>query len=85
MNTLNATHAPGLRSWVESANDPRSDFPVQNLPFGVFRRRGCEEPFRGGVAIGEQIVDLAAVAESSVFGGSGGPANTTLASIEVIH
>jgi fumarylacetoacetase len=70
MNTLNATHAPGLRSWVESANDPRSDFPVQNLPFGVFRRRGCEEPFRGGVAIGEQIVDLAAVAETSVFGGA---------------
>jgi fumarylacetoacetase len=69
MNARNATHDPGLRSWVESANDGRTDFPIQNLPFGIFRRRGSDEPFRGGVAIGEQIVDLAAVTESSVFGG----------------
>ena len=70
MNALNATHDPALRSWVESANDERGDFPVQNLPFGVFRRRGREESFRGGVAIGDQIVDLAAVAEACVFGGA---------------
>ena len=68
--TLNATHDPALRSWVASANDGRSDFPIQNLPFGVFRRRGREESFRGGVAIGDQIVDLAAVAEACVFGGA---------------
>ncbi|MCC7461188.1 MAG: fumarylacetoacetase [Gammaproteobacteria bacterium] len=70
MNTLNATHAAGLRSWVESANDTGSDFPVQNLPFGIFRRRGHDQAFRGGVAIGDQIVDLAAVAEACVFGGA---------------
>jgi fumarylacetoacetase len=52
---------PRLKSWVESANDPGTDFPIQNLPFGVFRRRGSKEAPRGGVAIGEQIFDLAAV------------------------
>jgi fumarylacetoacetase len=56
---VNPTHDPKLQSWVESANDPATDFPVQNLPFGVFRT-GKEEP-RGGVAIGDQILDLAAV------------------------
>jgi fumarylacetoacetase len=52
---------PRLKSWVESANDPGTDFPIQNLPFGVFRRKGSKEAPRGGVAIGEQIFDLAAV------------------------
>ena len=47
--------------WVESANDPATDFPIQNLPFGVFRTKGSKEAPRGGVAIGDQILDLAAV------------------------
>jgi fumarylacetoacetase len=58
---LNATHDPKARSWVAGANDPHGDFPIQNLPFGVFRRRGTAEKFRGGVAIGNQILDLAAL------------------------
>lgn len=58
---MNATHDPALRSWVESANDPASQFPIQNLPLGVFRRKGAKEAPRGGVAIGDQILDLAAV------------------------
>jgi fumarylacetoacetase len=58
---MDTTHNPKLKSWVESANDPKSDFPIQNLPFGVFRRRGTQEAPRGGVAIGDQILDLAAV------------------------
>jgi fumarylacetoacetase len=58
---VNRTHDPELKSWVESANDPATDFPVQNLPFGVFRRKGSKEPPRGGVAIGDQIFDLAAL------------------------
>src|SRR5262245_46282352 len=58
---LNKTHDPKLRSWVDSANDPASDFPIQNLPFGVFRRKGTKEAARGGVAIGDQVLDLAAV------------------------
>jgi fumarylacetoacetase len=56
---LDETHDPQLKSWVASANRPGSDFPIQNLPFGVFRRRGSREAPRGGVAIGEQILDLA--------------------------
>jgi fumarylacetoacetase len=58
---LNATHDVRVRSWVASANDPLSDFPVQNLPLGVFRRRSKGEKFRGGVAIGDQILDLSAL------------------------
>jgi len=58
---VNPTHDPKLRSWVESANDPAGDFPVQNLPFGVFRRKNSHEKPRGGVAIGDQIFDLAAL------------------------
>ncbi|WP_028311730.1 fumarylacetoacetase [Derxia gummosa] len=56
---LDATHDPALRSWVASANDPASDFPIQNLPFGRLRRAGSEQPWRIGVAIGDQALDLA--------------------------
>ena len=69
MVALNETHDPALRSWVASAQATGTDFPVQNLPFAVFRRRGTSETFRGGVAIGDQILDLAAAAASGVFGG----------------
>jgi fumarylacetoacetase len=58
---MNSTHDPKLQSWVESANDPATDFPIQNLPFGIFKRRKTSEAPRGGVAIGDQILDLAAV------------------------
>jgi len=61
------THDPELRSWVESANDPGTDFPIQNLPFGVFRRRGSAEDARVGVAIGDQILDLVGAAGAGVF------------------
>ena len=50
-----------MKSWVESANDPATDFPLENLPFGVFRRRKSKEAPRGGVAIGDQVLDLAAL------------------------
>lgn len=56
MPSLDATHDPSLTSWVSSAQG--SDFPIQNLPFGVFRRSGTSESFRGGVAIGDRILDL---------------------------
>ncbi len=46
-----------MASWVESANDPAGDFPLENLPYGRFRR-DRREPWRVGVAIGEQILDL---------------------------
>jgi fumarylacetoacetase len=73
---LNETHDPALRSWLESANAPGCDFTIQNLPFAVFRRRGSKEPFRGGVAIGDQVLDLAAVARSGVFQALAGDAAT---------
>ena len=58
---LDRTHDPDLHSWVESANLPGCDFPIQNLPFGIFRRKKGAEAPRGGVAIGDQILDLAAL------------------------
>ncbi|MFM7226858.1 MAG: fumarylacetoacetase, partial [Betaproteobacteria bacterium] len=61
MSLLNETHDPTLSSWVASANLPGTDFPIQNLPFAVFRRKDSEEPFRGGVAIGDQLLDIAAL------------------------
>jgi fumarylacetoacetase len=53
------THDPGLRSWVESANRPGCDFPIQNLPLGVFQAPG-ESRARVGVAIGDFILDVGA-------------------------
>ena len=58
---LNETHDPARRSFVESANAPGCDFPIQNLPFGVFRPAAGLPP-RVGVAIGDQILDVAAAA-----------------------
>lgn len=60
MTSVNATHDPQLRSWVASANQGGCDFPIQNLPFGRFRPAGSAEPFRIGVAIGDQVLDLKA-------------------------
>src|SRR6202035_2054876 len=55
---LNETHDPARRSWVESANASESEFPIQNLPFGVFCPAAGMPP-RVGVAIGDQILDVA--------------------------
>lgn len=65
---LDATHDPALRSWVAAANDPDSDFPIQNLPFGVFRRRDSRAAPAMGVAIGDRIVDLAACQRAGMLG-----------------
>ena len=66
---IDETHDPTLRSWVESANRPGADFPIQNLPFGVFRRRDARDRGRVGVAIGNQVVDLAQGRELGLFDG----------------
>jgi len=60
--TLDPTNDPELRSWIASANDASTDFPIQNLPFGVFRRAGASDASQVGVAIGDQIVDVSACA-----------------------
>jgi fumarylacetoacetase len=55
---IDDTCDPRLRSWVESADVAGSDFPIQNLPLGVFRERGSAAPPRIGAAIGDRILDL---------------------------
>jgi fumarylacetoacetase len=66
--SVNATHDPSRRSWVESANHPAADFPIQNLPFGIFRRTGdAEDALRSGVAIGDEILDIQAALEAGLF------------------
>jgi fumarylacetoacetase len=55
---INETHDPNLKSWVESANDPNTDFPIQNLPFCVYEF-GDTEPVLGvGFIIGDKILDI---------------------------
>ncbi|ABF41008.1 fumarylacetoacetate hydrolase [Candidatus Koribacter versatilis Ellin345] len=56
---MNETHDPKIKSWVASANAPDCDFPLQNLPFGVFRRKN-DEGGGIGVAIGDQVFDVGA-------------------------
>jgi len=56
---IDETHDLQLASWVESANDPGTDFPLQNLPFGRFRT-ARDAQWRIGVAIGDQVLDLEA-------------------------
>ncbi len=63
---LDHTHDPKLKSWVASAND-HPDFPIQNLPLGVFAPEGGEP--RGGVAIGDRILDLPAALAIGLFEG----------------
>jgi fumarylacetoacetase len=69
VSLLNETHDPKLSSWVAAANLPGNDFPIQNLPFAVFRRKGSSEAFRGGVAIGDQVLDLAALCSKNILNG----------------
>ena len=55
---LDETHDSKVQSWVESANLADSDFPIQNLPFGVFQRCNAAAEARVGVAIGDRVLDL---------------------------
>ena len=79
--TLNETHDPARRSFVDSANAPGSEFPIQNLPFGVFRPAAGEPP-RVGVAIGDQILDVAA---ASSFAGPAAEAAKNCAAPRLNH
>jgi fumarylacetoacetase len=67
VSALDDTHRAGLRSWVESANDAAGDFPIQNLPLGVYRdARGRR---RAGVAIGDRILSLDTAVAHGLFTG----------------
>lgn len=63
MSEINETHDPARKSWVDSANAPGCDFPIQNLPFGIFRPHARDGEARGGIAIGDRVLDVVAVAE----------------------
>src|SRR5262245_10521991 len=67
---IDETHRADLESWVESAQADSADFPIQNLPFGVFRRADTHETPRVGVAIGDQIVDVTACLNERVLDGA---------------
>src|ERR1700689_5040590 len=83
---IDETHDAKRRSWVDSANG-HGDFPLQNLPLGVFSPPGDTVPdarARGGIAIGDKIFDLKAVlaagfltgeAEAAAKAASGGTLN----------
>jgi fumarylacetoacetase len=66
MSGIDETHDPRRESWVTSANGHR-EFPIQNLPFGVFSPPGGAP--RGGVAIGDMVFDLATALEARLFSG----------------
>ena len=69
MPELNETHDLALTSWVTRANDADTDFPVQNLPFGVYT-----DPETGagkvGIAIGDMILDVTAARAKGIIGGA---------------
>src|ERR1700746_3314543 len=66
MSVIDETHDPRRDSWVTSAQG-HAEFPIQNLPFGVFGPAGGAP--RGGVAIGDMIFDLKAGLEAGLFTG----------------
>ena len=63
---VDETHDPHRCSWVETANGHR-DFPIQNLPLGIFST--IDSGPRGGVAIGDYVLDVAALAQSGNLSG----------------
>ena len=67
VHPIDHTHNPDLRSWVESANQKGTDFPIQNLPLGVFHRQGDAGTPSIGAAIGDQILDLSTVCKAGLL------------------
>lgn len=69
MKFIDNTHDPKLKSWVESANDPATDFPIQNLPFGVFTRFDVDRDGTShiGMAIGDKVFDITQAVDDGVL------------------
>jgi fumarylacetoacetase len=64
---INETHDPNLKSWVESANDPNTDFPIQNLPYCMFRAKESWDRPRLGFPIGDLVFDYELCREKEVL------------------
>jgi fumarylacetoacetase len=69
-DALTATLSPTLKSWIDSANDAACDFPIQNLPFGIFSDGVNPQP-RAGVAIGDWIVDMSVLERAGLMDAHG--------------
>ena len=69
MSALDHTHDPAARSWLGSAQAEGGDFPIQNLPLAMLRRRGSGETLRGATAIGDQALDLSRLAGTGLLQG----------------
>src|SRR5205085_11555901 len=67
MRKINETHDVNRKSWIASANTSDTDFPIQNLPIGIFSNAACKP--RGGIAIGDQIFDIKAALDAGLFTG----------------
>lgn len=63
---IDETHEFERRSWISSANVAGSDFPIQNLPFGIYEHRGER---RAGIAIGDRILDIAIAINAGLISG----------------
>ena len=65
---INETHDPNLKSWVESANDPATDFPIQNLPLAVIHaEHDGHSHAHLATVIGDRVLDLSMLAMSESF------------------
>ena len=76
---INETHRTDLASWVDSAGGD-TPYPIQNLPLGTFRRRDADEKWRVGVAIGDEVLDLAAASHVGLLSGVAARVGTRCAS-----
>lgn len=64
----NETHDPNIRSWVEAANDPASDFPITNLPYCAFEAEHDGHSHRHlGMVIGDRVLDISMIADAGVL------------------
>jgi fumarylacetoacetase len=86
MYEINETHDPNLKSWVESANDPDTDFPIQNLPLcWFFHRDDSERMKRAGIVIGDMVIDLAECLYDDLFAKKGSPEYQAISGYTTSH
>ncbi|MEO6590645.1 MAG: fumarylacetoacetase, partial [Pyrinomonadaceae bacterium] len=67
MIEINETHDQNLKSWIESANAPDTDFPIQNLPFCGFQQKRVHSTERIGVIIGDQVLNLSTFSQENLL------------------